>query len=384
MAYKYAVIGAGRQGTASAYDFVKFGDSEKVLLIDNNFSSAEKAAAHVNKLTGKNVCVPIEADVTNIEKIKELLADIDSAVSAVPYYFNEALTKAAIESGTNFIDMGGNTEVVRNQLAMNNEAEAAGISVVPDCGMGPGMNVSLMVYGVSLLDEANSAKIYVGGLPSEPEPPFNYKLLFHPNGLTNEYYGNAIILRDGEIAYVPTFDEVENIQFPEPIGTLEAAFTSGGLSTAPYTLKGKLKTLEYKTLRYPGHWEKFKAFKELGLFEETPVDFKGEKIIPREFYHKLLVDKLGADFVDDLGLMKIIVSGKKNGTNSTVAIELIDKYDAELDFTSMQKLTGWHAALVAQLAAMKQIPAGALSIETISGELIYKESLKRGFDIRVL
>lgn len=383
MAYTYAVIGAGRQGTAAAYDFVKFGEAKEVKLIDYDFDVAQNSANHVNKISGENKCKAIKADVNDTDQIKELLKDVDSVISAVPYYFNVALTKAAIETGTNFVDMGGNTDVVLEQLEMKDKAKENNVSVIPDCGMGPGMNVSLMVYGVSLLDEADDARIYVGGLPQNPEPPFNYKLLFHPNGLTNEYYGNAIILRNGEIGYVPTFDEVEIQEFDEPIGKLEAAFTSGGLSTSPFTLKGTLKTLEYKTLRYPGHWEKFRAFKELGLFEEEPVEFEGKPIVPRLFYHKLLIDKLGDSFVEDLGIMRVIVKGKKDGKDTRVEIDLIDKYDSDLDFTSMQKLTGWHCSAVAILAAKGELIKGAMAIETISGKLIYDEFIKRGFDIKV-
>jgi lysine 6-dehydrogenase len=383
MGYNYAVIGSGRQGTASAYDLVKFGNAEKVIMIDSNFKAAESASMRVNELTGKNICLPLQIDVNDKEALTNSLRGINSIISAVPYFFNLELTKLAIEVGANFCDMGGNTNVVLSQLKLNEEAKNSGVSIVPDTGMDPGMNISFIMHLVSLFDEPESVKSYGGGLTQNPIPPWNFNLSFHVNGLTNEYFGSAHFLKNGKVTEVPCFEGEEVLEFPEPLGRLEAAVTSGGLSTLPWTLEGKLKTLENKTLRYPGHWAQFNAFSQLGLFELEPVKVGDNKIVPRDFYHALLEPKIHSDSFKDYGILKVIAKGKKDGKPATAEIELIDKFDEKTGFTAMQRLTGWHSSIIAILSAQEEIPKGAHPVEkAVPGKRIIEEAEKRGFEIR--
>jgi len=269
MGFRYAVIGAGRQGVAAAYDLGSFGDADSIILLDRDERAAGEAAGRINCLLNKDIAVPTRTDARDIEGLFGALAGIDSIISAVPYSFNLALTELAIEIGANMCDLGGHTGIVRKQLELDQAALKAGATIVPDCGMGPGMNVSLAVYAMSLLDHPREVDIWDGGLPQEPRPPWNYSLTFNIGGLTNEYYGNAFFLRDGKVTQVPCFEGYETVDFPPPLGTLEAFVTSGGLSTAPWTLAGKLDRLENRTLRYPGHWAQFRAFGLLGLFHPT-------------------------------------------------------------------------------------------------------------------
>ena len=384
MGYSYAIIGSGKQGTASAYDLAKFGNAEKILLIDANFNVALAPAEKVNSLTNSNVCVPIEIDVQNYIQLKNVLKGINSIISAVPYCFNLELTKLAIDVGANFCDLGGNTEVVKSQLSLNDAALEKKISIVPDCGMDPGMNISFIQYLVESYDELVSVKSYGAGLMQFPKEPWKYELSFHINGLTNEYYGNALFLRNGKITEVPTLSEYEILEFPEPIGKLEAAVTSGGLSTLPIELEGKVETLENKTLRYLGHWQKFKAYSELGLFDETPIKIEEKNITPREVYHKLLEPKITTGDNRDLGIIKIFANGIKNGKNLFTIIELIDYYDKETDFTAMQRLTGWHASTMAILSAKGEVEKGTVSVfNAVKGKVIIDELIKRGIKIKI-
>jgi len=384
MNYTYAIIGSGKQGTASAYDLIKFGEAKKVLLIDNNVEAAESSARQVNILTNSNICEAKYCDVKDSDQLKKILVDVDSTISAVPYFFNLELTKLAIEVGANFCDLGGNTDVVKSQLELNQLAISKGVTVVPDCGMDPGMNISFIQYLVDEYDELESVKSYGAGLMQNPKPPWNYELSFHINGLTNEYYGNALFLRDGKVAEVPCFSGYEKLEFPEPIGTLEATVTSGGLSTLPIELEGKVKTLENKTLRYLGHWDRFRGFSELGLFDETPINIGDKEIIPRDVYHKLLEPKITTGDNKDLGIIKVFAEGVKDGKPTKTIIELIDYHDAKTDFTAMQRLTGWHASTIAILAAKGLIKNGALSVDkAVSGEIIIEEIRKRGIDIKI-
>jgi len=385
MGFQYAVIGSGRQGIAAAYDMVKFGNADSVMLVDIDDDAAIRGAEWVNSLLGGSNVEGIQMDVRDRKALNEVLRDTTSLLSAVPYTFNHPLTELAITTGTNMCDLGGHTGIVRQQLEMNTHARDAGVSIVPDCGMGPGMNVSLATYVMSLLDAPREVLIWDGGLPQDPKPPWNYALTFNINGLTNEYYGNAFFLRDGKIAEVPCFSGYEQLSFPEPIGTLEAFVTSGGLSTAPWTFQGILQRLENKTLRYPGHCEQFKAYSELGLFGEEPIEIgEGEDktVVPRDIYHALLEPKIHTPDVKDIAVMRVMGVGMKDGQEATVTTELIDRYDKGTGFTAMQRLTGWHASIMTILTAQDRIRKGAVSVElAVPGNVIMEEARKRGFDI---
>ncbi len=172
--------------------------------------------------------------------VQQALAGHDVALSAVPYYFNLPLTRAAIAAGVSFCDLGGNTEIVRQQHALDAKRSAAGVGIVADCGMGPGMGNTLAVYAMSLLDQPQHVMIYDAGLPQEPEPPWNYLATFNIEGLINEYYGGMTVLRDGEIVHLPCFSELEMIHVPG-VGHLEAFVVAGGVSTAPWTFRASCK-----------------------------------------------------------------------------------------------------------------------------------------------
>ena len=382
--FNYAIIGSGKQGTASAYDLIKFGEAKKVILIDNHLEVAQKSADLLNKITSTNVCTPVQADVQDLDELRKKLTEVDSIISGVPYYYNLQLTKIAIEVGANFCDFGGNTDVVKSQLKFNDNALKKNISIIPDCGMDPGMNISFIQYLVEDYDKLNTVKSYGAGLLQNPKPPWNYGLTFHINGLTNEYYGSALFLRDGKVTEVPCLTGYEILVFPEPLGKLEAAVTSGGLSTLPIELEGKVQTLENKTLRYLGHWERFKGYSDLGLFEEKPITVDGNEIIPRNLFHTLLEPKITVNELRDLGIIKIFAEGEKDGKESNTTIELIDYFDDLTGFTAMQRLTGWHASVMALLAAQNKVKKGAVSVsQAISGKIIIEELRRRGIEIKI-
>lgn len=380
MSFKYAVIGAGRQGIAAAYDMAKFGDAGSVLLIDSDGKAAEAAARRLDDLPGRSVFNACEADAGDWERLEELLSGVDSMISAVPYSFNLALSELAVRIGANMCDLGGHTGIVREQLKLDEAARKAGITIVPDCGMGPGMNISLALYAMSLLDDPQEVYIWDGGLPLRPVPPWNYRLCFNIGGLTNEYYGNAFFIRDGKVTEVPCFDGYEKLDFAPPLGRLEAFVTSGGLSTAPWTFEGKLKRLENRTLRYPGHRDQFRAFGLLGLFNTKPIRVGDRKVIPRDVFHKLLEPRICAGDERDVCVIRVKCVGEKDGRRAESRVQLTDHYDGQTGFCAMQRLTGWHASIMAILAAKGKLPRGAVPVEkAASGETIVKEARKRGF-----
>jgi len=379
MGHRYAVLGAGRQGLAAAYDMGKFGDADEILLIDSDLIAGKAGVERLNDLLKRNVARSIQCDLEKSGEIPALLEGVSAFVSAVPYRLNLRLTEAAIQAGASMTDLGGNTAIVKQQLEFDSEAARAGISIVPDCGMGPGLNISLALYAMSLLDEPREVYIWDGGLPQHPEPPWNYASTFDVAGLTNEYDGNAYFLRGGKVTEVPAFSDLEQIDFP-PIGGLEAFVTSGGLSTAPWTFEGKLERLENKTLRYPGHWRQFTAFAELGLLGQEPIKAGAVSVVPREVFHALLKPRITRPEVHDVALMRVKCLGKAGGKEAEAVIELVDYYDEKTGFTAMQRLTGWHASIVAILAAQGKIRRGAIPIEkAVPGAVVVEEARRRGF-----
>jgi lysine 6-dehydrogenase len=300
----------------------------------------------------------------------------------VHYGLNIGLTSLAIECGVHMTDLGGNTNVVREQLQMDGAAKRAGVAIVPDCGMGPGLNISLATYVMDLLDVPQDVRIWDGGLPQHPDAPWNYALTFNIAGLTNEYDGCATFIRDGQLTDVPCFDDVEEVEFPG-LGKLEAFVTSGGLSTAPWTFSGKLRRLENKTVRYKGHAHMFKAFVALGLLDTDPVRVGDVRVAPRDVLHALLEPKIKKADVRDICVMRVRCDGIKDGRAAASIVELIDRYDEQTGFTAMQRLTGWHASLMLIAAVTRQIPAGVTSVErALPGVAVVDEIRRRGFTVR--
>ena len=380
---KYAVIGAGRQGIACAYDLAKNGNASNVLLLDKDVILAKNGADRINNLLNSNICFD-SIDVEDHENLIDVLKDIDVFISAVPYHLNPEITKAAIQAKASMVDLGGHTNNVRRQLQFDQEAKEKMISIVPDCGMGPGMNISMALLAMEQLEKPEEIRIWDGGLPQNPIPPWNYNLFFHINGLTNEYYGNAYFIRDYVVSEVECFEDIESICFNDISLELEACVTSGGLSTMPWSFENRIKLLENKTLRYPGHWNWMKAYSELGLFEENPINFKGNQIIPREFYHHLLEPKLNNGVVKDICLMRVECIGKNNGKKTKSIVECIEYFHEETGFTAMEKWTGWHASIVAIEIAHKRIKYGALPIEkALSGKSFYNNAIKRDFNVKI-
>jgi len=382
MSLRYAIFGAGRQGTASAYELIAYGDASQVILLDKDEKAAASAANRVNKLTESRIAVGRRIDAQDRDDVEKVLEDTDGCISAIPYTHNLKITEAAIETNTHLTDMGGNEQVVRDQLALSEKAEKAGISIIPDCGMGPGLTGSLAAYGIRLLDEARDVYIWDGGLPQDPAPPWNYRVTFHINGLTNEYDGEATFIREGRVIHKPTFTECEKLNFP-PLGELEAFVTSGGTSTAILAYEGKLRTYQNKTLRYPGHFDQFRAYKLLGLFDQNPLSWDGIQVAPRDFFHTLLEPKIkaGKNF-RDICLIRVLVRGSKDGRRHEFKADIVDRYDEKTGFSSMQRLTGWHTAIMLEMAVQGKAKKGVNGLEVaVDPVLFMAEIKKRGIKI---
>lgn len=384
MTHTYAILGAGRQGTAAGYDLARWGDASRVIMADRDLEIAQRAAGRINDLLERSIAEARAVDVADAGSIRQLLAGVDAFLSAVPYYYNLELSRMALEAGASMADLGGNTDIARQQHALSAAAQAAGISIIPDCGQVPGLGTSLCVFAMALLDQTSDVWMWDGGLPQNPQPPFNYLLTFHIAGLTNEYAEPAVFLREGKITVVEPMTELELIEFPAPIGRLEAFVTGGGTSTMPWTFAGRLRTLQNLTLRYPGHFSQLRAYWDLGLWNQDPVRIAGGEVSPRAVFHALFEPKVVFPEARDLVIVRIKAAGQKDGRPAAALVELIDFYDEVTGFTAMERTTGWSAAIVVAMMARGLTPRGAGGVESfVPAEAFVAELRRRGFEITV-
>jgi lysine 6-dehydrogenase len=245
------------------------------------------------------------------------------------------------------------------------------------------MGTTLMVYAMSFLDEPEEVFMWDGGLPQHPRPPFDYLLTFNIAGLTNEYDESPIFLRDGRPTLVPTMDELEQLDFPEPVGRLEAFTTGGGVSTMPWTFEGKLKTIQNKTVRYPGNFAQLRAFYDLGLWRTERVRVGEQEVVPRDLFHALFEPLVTFPQDKDVVVIRIRATGLKDSQPAEVILDLTDFYDDETGFTAMERTTGWDGAIVAGMMARGQTPRGAVPLElSVAPDLFVQELAKRGIEVR--
>jgi lysine 6-dehydrogenase len=387
MSYNYAIIGSGRQGTACAYDLARFGEAKRIFMVDLDIGQAEQAAERINHLMDHPIAEAEVLDAGNQEQVIAFLKrhQINVFVSAAPYFFNDGLTEAAIAAGAGMTDMGGNSDIVFRQLERSPQAVDAGISIVPDCGQVPGMGTSLILYAIEQLDEPRDVYMWDCGLPVRPEPPWNYKLTFNIEGLTNEYFGDCIFIREGKTVGVPALEEYETLEFPEPIGTLEAFTTSGGLTSMARTWEGQLRTLQNKTLRYPGHFAQIKCMQILGLLELDPIEVDGQRVIPRHVLHTLWDPKIRASAdTRDFVFVHIIARGVKEDQETEVQLDFLQYYDEKTGFTAMEQGTGWHTSIITAAIARGELPKGAIPVErAMTGSAFVDQASLRGFDVRI-
>jgi lysine 6-dehydrogenase len=375
---KLLVLGAGLQGGAAAFDMLQNPDVERVGLADVSPERLEQARL---RLADRRLATH-ELDVRDTERATEIMAEYDACLSAVNYWFNLELTRAAIEAGTHFCDLGGNNDVVNDQLKLDSAAFAAGITVVPDCGLAPGMANILAAHGMRRLDEVHSVRIRVGGLPQRPRPPLSYQLVFSVEGLINEYVERCVAVRDGVKLAVEPLTETEEIEFPEPFGTLECFHTSGGLSTLARTFAGKVRDMDYKTIRYPGHAAKMRALLELGFFGTEPVPVGEAEVVPRQVTGRVLERLLGGNEPDAV-LVRVTVQGTKHGGRRRYEYELVDRADERNGITAMMRCTAYPASVVLQLLASKRIePRGVVVQERcVPAEEFIAALRRRGIDV---
>jgi lysine 6-dehydrogenase len=375
------VLGAGLQGSACAYDLLQNPNVTEVRLADLNVSHLPD---FLNEYSGKRL-IPTPLDVRNRDAVLAVMRESKATMSAIPYYFNLDLARLAVQAETNFCDLGGNTEIVFQQKELDAEARKAKVTVVPDCGLAPGMVNILAQYGISQLDDVTSVKIFVGGLPQTPEGPLGYQIVYSLEGVLDYYTTLSWIVRNGKREQVKALSEREPVMFPKPVGELEAFHTAGGLSTMAWRYEGKIPSMEYKTLRYPGHAHIMEAIRELGLLDLAPVDVKGQKVVPRDLTVATMGPRLTKPKGRDLVALRVVVEGTKGGKAKSLGWELLDYYDESRGISAMMRTTGYSLSITGQMQANGELETGVHTPdECIPAEKYISELAKRGVMIKAI
>lgn len=390
---KLLVIGSGMMGSAAAYDMARNPQVSHVTIADKDLNAAREVAARINQRTGTEKVRSVRLDASNTRAAAKLMRSHDAALSAVPYFFNFGLAEAAVEAQCHFADLGGNNTVVRRELALAGSAEKRGIALAPDCGLSPGM---ASILGGDLIrrlgGRADALKIYVGGLPERPMPPFHYQLVFSVEGLMNEYVEPARVLRRGKLTTIEPLTEAEDFHI-EGFPPLVAFHTSGGTSTMPETFEGAVAECFEKTLRYPGHYDLLCELKELGLFSSEKMKFGKIEIAPRTVLSKVFEGKF-ASKAPDVCILRVeaheavrepglrgLLGDHAHGRIASYT--MVDHYDPESGMSAMMRTTALPASIVLQMLASGAITKrGAILQERdVPADLFLKEMAARGIKI---
>ncbi len=338
---KAAVLGSGLMGSVISWDLSRSPDVDEVVVADLDPSKLE---ALKKRRTGKKLGTEV-VDVMNERKLASFLRGFDVVSSALPHGIVHPADVVAVKSGARVVNIAFEDE----QMDLDAAARKSGATLIPGCGLAPGLGGILLAHGAGLVGGATSGRILVGGLPQNPRPPFGYKLVFSIVGLLREYTDDARIVRNGKVVTVRPCDDVVPVAFPTPFGKCEA-FYSDGLASLLYTQKA-FKTLDELTVRYPGHVEKMKLLIDSGLLSKKRVVVGGVEVSPYDVTAKVLAEKLSEGDPKDVTLMRVEVRGRKGG----IDYELMDYYDEAAGVTSMGKTTGFTCSIVTQMLGRGEI-----------------------------
>ncbi|MCP3026397.1 saccharopine dehydrogenase family protein [Halobacillus sp. A5] len=373
---KVAVLGSGLMGKEAARDLVQSAGVMKVGLADID----RKRAEAVCRVIDSPKLQAYQVDAGNPDQLALFIKEFDVVINALFYSFNEVVARTAIEVGVSSVDLGGHIGHITDRvLQLDQKAKAAQVTIIPDLGVAPGMINILSGYGAGKLDKLQSIKLFVGGIPVHPEPPLEYKHVFSMEGLFDHYTDPSTIIRNGKKQKVPSLSEVERLYF-DRFGPLEAFHTSGGTSTLLNTYS-EIETLEYKTIRYPGHADKMKLLVDLKLTSnDYEIEVGGVMVKPREVLLKALDPIVDLGDKDDAVLLRVCVGGIKDGINAAYQYEMVTYKDRLNQVTAMARATANTISVAAQMIGSRFITKrGVLPPEqVVPGDLYIAEMAKRG------
>ncbi len=351
------ILGAGLMGRVAAHFFVHHPEGPyRVRLADLSRGAVDEAIQWLDSEHVEGVIVDVQRD----DSLDKVLKGIKVCQSCVPYFLNPQIARACLDHGVSFVDLGGNPEVTDKILSKDAEAKAKGVCLIPDTGLAPGLTNILAWELVHRFEKCDDVHVRVGGLPKDPTGRLKYAQVFSIHGLLNEYLEDAREIRNGVEVKVPSLDEVETLHF-DGVGELEAFITSGGTSTLPRTLLGKVQRLDYKTIRFPGHANYLQFLREIGITSKRAFLFGGTSVSPRELLTHALEEMLPKN-VPDMVLVRVWAKGDGGREEK---LELTVLRDDVNGISAMGQMTSFPSAAITRAIYLGQIPAGAHPQETV-------------------
>ena len=334
------------------------------------------------KLTGISGLTAVQQDLSDAGRVQALVADFDVVLGALPSRIAFAALEAVIRAGKPYCDI---SFMPQDPMVLDGLAKKHGTTAVVDCGVSPGLSAMMVGYVHSQLDRTENAEIYVGGLPKVRRWPFEYKAPFAPPDIIEIYTRPARLVENGRVVVKAALSEPELLDFPG-VGTLEA-FNTDGLRTLLVTVD--IPNMKEKTLRYPGHIELMRVFRETGMFDETPIDIDGQSVKPLDVTSRLLFPRWKLDEEEEeFTVMRVVVEGAKGGKNLRYTYDLFDEYNHDRGETSMARTTGFPCVIVARMLAAGRVnEPGVLPPEVLvrqdgTFDHVIAELARRGVDVK--
>ena len=374
---RITIIGAGSIGSAVARHLAARDDVDEIRVCD----SGSRMLTHLHDTVQSKKVRSYQVDGRDDSVLKPILKGSNCIIGCASPLINPGLARMSLEVGSHFCDPGGNEDVVREELELAHDARERGIWIVPNCGLAPGLINMLCLLGIDQFDRVDSAQLRVGDVPVEPEPPFNFRLSVSARKLIDDYTMPAFEIRDGELRETEPLMNVELIRFRDPFGTLEAFSTAGSLLTLANQLSGRVRNLDMKTIRWPGHAEQMRFLLGLGFGEKKIIDIRTHLT-----YNDVLVRRmqkmLGGEYVDAV-LLRASIFGVKDGEERTLVYEMLEGYGSKDGMSAMRRCTSVPVAVVAHMLASGSVQgAGAESAEVAMPRTAVIEELNRcGLDI---
>jgi saccharopine dehydrogenase-like NADP-dependent oxidoreductase len=349
---RITVIGAGLIGSAVARELDTMDGITQIQVCDARARSLQELHDEVKSLKLRS----FQVDVRDVNVLEPILRGSACVIGCALPEVNPIVAEICLNLGIHFCDLGGNDDIVERELALRDLAAARAVWIVPNCGLAPGLVNVLCLHGIEQFDSVDVAHLRVGDVPLHPEPPFHFRISWSAEKIIDDYTHPVRLIEKGKVRSAEPLTRQEPICFPAPFERMESFCTAGGLSTLTSQLVGRVKTLDHKTIRWPGHADQMRAILELGFAEDRNIDVRTH-LTYRDVLVRRMRQRLGGIY-EDAVLLRVLIKGRKDGQKKTLVYEMIDRFDEENRMTAMKRCTSIPAAAAAYLIASGVVGGG--------------------------
>lgn len=349
---KITLIGAGAIGSAIARELDRRPEIDQLQVCDARAKSLQELHQNIQSPKLRS----FQLDARDPSVLEPILRDSACVIGCSIPQLNPPIAEICVELGKHFCDLGGNDALTYRELELDARARDRGIWIVPNCGLAPGLANVLCMHGIGQFDEVEAAHVRVGDVPLKPEYPLNFRLSWTAEKVVDDYTLPVTSIRNGEVLEDVPLTEEEEIYFGEPFGKMEAFCTAGSLATLIDDTRGHIRTLDHKTIRWPGHAQQMQFLLHLGFGERRKIDPRTH-LTYRDVLVRRLQQHLGGDY-EDAVLLRVLVKGVREGAQKTLVYQMIDVYDTQEQMAAMKRCTSIPAASVAFMLASGRIPGG--------------------------